>query len=86
MSTEAISLPDDLSISHEIILQQHEQLVSSQRRIEQLNRLYSVLTQADQAIVRVRENHALWTSRSPASTSTIQLPRPCFRSSRWTIA
>jgi transposase len=43
MSTEAISLPDDLSISHEIILQQHEQLVSSQRKIEQLEHRLDLL-------------------------------------------
>jgi transposase len=43
MSMEAISLPDDLSISHEIILQQHEQLVSSQRKIEQLEHRLDLL-------------------------------------------
>jgi hypothetical protein len=43
MSTAAISLPDDLSISHEIILQQHNQLLASQRKIEQLEHRLDLL-------------------------------------------
>ena len=43
MSTDATTLPGDLSLCHQIIAQQHEQLVSSQRKIEQLEHRLDLL-------------------------------------------
>jgi transposase len=43
MGTDATTLPADLSLCHQIIAQQHEQLLSSQRKIEQLEHRLDVL-------------------------------------------
>jgi transposase len=43
MSTEALSLPDDVALLKQIILQQHEQLASWQRKYDQLEHRLDVL-------------------------------------------
>ena len=43
MSTEAISLPDDPTVLKQIVVEQHDQLVSSQRKIEQLEHRLDLL-------------------------------------------
>ena len=43
MSTDAASLPNDLSLCHEIILQMREQLDASQRKVDQLERRLDLL-------------------------------------------
>jgi hypothetical protein len=44
MSTDAISLPDDLTLCHSLIAQQHEQLLELQRQVQHLKYLNEYLT------------------------------------------